>query len=216
MIAVFLTVEAVWRLLQSHRRAAHERTHLKDVRADSLHHAAATGLRPVVGLRAHLNSVELWIDIISVAPFWLSFILPDSMDGTLRSFRILRLLKLYHYSHASHMIAAELIGRSRQIKVLTYITTIVALLGAVGIRELEQVAQPEAFGTISDSMWWMIVTMTTVGYGDVSPQTPEGKLFAMILMPITLGIMGAVIGIVGGAFSDAEFHDPDHEESEEG
>ena len=51
----------------------------------------------------------------------------------------------------------------------------------------------------------MIVTMTTVGYGDVSPQTPEGKLFAMILMPITLGIMGAVIGIVGGAFSDAEF-----------
>ena len=213
-IAVALTFEGLWRILVAHRRTAHERTHLADVESDTFHHAAATGLKPAVGLRAHFKSTEFWIDIVSVLPFWLSFVLPESMDGTLRSLRVLRLLRLYHYSYAAHMIAAELFSRSKQIVVLTYITGIVAVLGAVGIQDLEGAAQPDAFGTISDSMWWMIVTMTTVGYGDVSPQTPEGKLFAMILMPITLGIMGAVIGIVGGAFADAEIDEKEAELAE--
>jgi len=214
-IAVILTAEAVWRAIAAHKREAHHTVELETVETGSFHHSAAIGLNNVVGIKAHLNSIELWIDIISVLPFWLSFLLPDTMDGTLRSLRILRLLKLYHYSHAAHMIAAELLVRYKQIRVLTYITGAVALLGSVGIYELERHAQPDAFGTISDSMWWMVVTMTTVGYGDVSPHTPAGKLFAMVLMPITLGIMGAVIGIVGGAFAEAEVLERKEEDIEE-
>ena len=114
------------------------------------------------------------------------------------------LLQTLLRQHAVQFVPSHGLNSSGRFVVLSYITGSVALLGVVGIQDLEAAAQPDAFGTISDSMWWMIVTMTTVGYGDVSPQTPEGKLFAMILMPITLGIMGAVIGIVGGAFADAE------------
>ena len=84
-------------------------------------------------------------------------------------------------------------------------------VGALGVWQLD----PGMISSPVDGLYWACVTMTTVGYGDVSPQTPEGKLLAMILVPITLGIMGAVIGIVGGAFSDADFHDAGLEESEE-
>ena len=149
-----------------------------------------------------LFSTAFWIDTLSVAPFLISLVGPAAWYGLLRAMRVLRVLKFYHHSPAAQGIMAELASRSRSIWVIGSITATVAILGAVGIYELEHTAQPDAFGTISDSLWWMVVTMTTVGYGDISPQTPGGKLFAMFIMPVSLAIMGAIIGIVGGAFQD--------------
>ena len=159
-----------------------------------------------------LFSAVFWIDVASVLPFIVSLFGPAAWYGLLRAMRILRLLKLYHHSSAAQGIMAELVSRHRAIKVVGSITATVALLGAVGIYELEHAAQPDAFGTISDSLWWMVVTMTTVGYGDISPQTPGGKLFAGLIMPVSLGIMGAVIGIVGGAFQDYQEETVDENE----
>jgi voltage-gated potassium channel len=159
------------------------------------------------GGRRWLFSVEFWIDLLSILPFVISLFAPAAWYGFLRALRALRLLKLYHYSPAAKAIVQGLVNRGSEFKVVGSIAGAVAILGAVGIYELEHVAQPEAFGTISDSLWWMVVTMTTVGYGDISPATPSGKAFAMVIMPVSLGIMGAVIGIVGGAFQDFKSSD---------
>jgi len=201
-IASVFTLEIVFRFVDAVKRPAHESMAIDGYEHGTFHHAAASGFHKPAGLKAHLCSVEFWIDLLAVVPYWLIYFTPASWFGVLRALRILRLLKLYRYSSVSHRIVVEFINRKTQIAVLTWIVLSVALLGSVGIYELEHAAQPKAFGTVSDSMWWMIVTMTTVGYGDVSPHTPEGKLFAMALMPFSLGIMGAVLGVVGGVFQD--------------
>jgi len=159
------------------------------------------------GLKKCLTSTEIWIDLLCIGPFIVSLFAPAAWYGFLRALRVLRLLKFHHYSPSAQAIVRALLDRKKEFSVVGSITFVVAILGAVGIYELEHVAQPDAFGTISDSLWWMIVTMTTVGYGDISPQTPEGKTFAMLIMPLSLGIMGAVIGVVGGAFQDIDVQD---------
>jgi hypothetical protein len=204
VIACIMLADLIHSCVQAHRRPEHHRVEVEGLVPGTFHHAAASGRHQPVGLVAHIYSFEFWIDLASVVPFLISLGTPDEWYGLLRALGILRLLKLYHYSPATHLIVSELFHRRHQIRVVSGIALIVALLGSVGIYELEHVVQPDAFGTVADAMWWMIVTMTTVGYGDISPHTAEGKIFAMVLMPVSLGIMGAVIGIVGGAHQDVD------------
>jgi hypothetical protein len=212
-IAAVFSLELVARCVDAAKRPRHHGKLIDGVAHGTFHHAAKSGFHTPAGLKAHFCSIEFWIDLMSVLPYWLILVTPVSWLGLLRGLRVFRLLKLYRYSHTSHMIVVELFERKRQIVVLGWISFSIAILGSVGIYELEHLAQPKAFGTVFDSMWWMIVTMTTVGYGDISPHTPAGKVFAMILMPFTLGIMGAVIGVVGGAFQDVVSSDPSVDEA---
>jgi len=77
------------------------------------------------------------------------------------------------------------------------IVFIFVLFSAVGIREIERYAQPDKFGTLFDSIWWTIVTLMSVGYGDAVPTTVVGKLFAQFVMVVGVGLTAAFIGIVG-------------------
>jgi len=77
------------------------------------------------------------------------------------------------------------------------IVFILVLFGAVGIREIERDAQPEVFGSLFNSIWWTIVTLMSVGYGDAVPNTMIGKGFAQVVMVLGVGLTAAFIGIVG-------------------
>jgi voltage-gated potassium channel len=137
------------------------------------------------------------IDLIAVLPFWIGFIAPVNWLGLIRSMRILRLLKLYRHSHAMRIFVQALLGSSRYLMGMFLIVFIFILFSAVGIREIEREAQPEAFGSLFDSVWWTIVTLMSVGYGDVVPITIIGKLFAQFVMVVGVGLTAAFIGIVG-------------------
>ena len=76
------------------------------------------------------------------------------------------------------------------------IVFIIMLFGAVGIHEIEKEAQPD-FNSLANCIWWTVVTLMTVGYGDMYPVTPMGKVFAEFLMVIGVGLTAAFIGIVG-------------------
>jgi voltage-gated potassium channel len=76
------------------------------------------------------------------------------------------------------------------------IVFIIMLFGAVGIHEIEKETQAE-FGSLANCIWWTVVTLMTVGYGDMYPLTPMGKVFAEFLMVIGVGLTAAFIGIVG-------------------
>ena len=77
------------------------------------------------------------------------------------------------------------------------IVFILVLFGAVGIREIERDVQPDVFGSLFNSIWWTIVTLMSVGYGDAVPVTPTGKRFAQAVMVFGVGLTAASIGIVG-------------------
>ena len=137
------------------------------------------------------------IDLLAVLPFWIGFIAPANWLGLVRSMRILRLLKLYRHSHAMRIFVHALLGSGRYLAGMFLIVFIFFLFSAVGIREIERNVQPDSFGTLFDSVWWTVVTLMSVGYGDAIPKTMVGKLFAEFVMIVGVGLTAAFIGIVG-------------------
>jgi hypothetical protein len=86
-----------------------------------------------------------------------------------------------------------------QILLFMFITFILIYLSAVGIYFFENEAQPEHFSSIFDSLWWSIITLTTVGYGDVYPITVGGRVFTFCILLIGLGIVAIPTGIISAA-----------------
>lgn len=147
--------------------------------------------------RTYPKSILGAIDLVSVLPFWLGFFVPVEWLGIVRSLRILRLLKLYRYSRAMRVFVHALFKTRRYLTGMFFIVVVLILFGAVGIHEIEKTAQPDSFGSLFDSIWWKIVALMSVGYGDAVPVTGLGKLFAQFLMVVGVGLMAAFIGIVG-------------------
>ena len=148
---------------------------------------------------SYLKSGAGFIDLIAVLPFWLGFFLPESWLGLVRSMRVLRLLKLYRYSKAMRVFLKALVGTRRHLGGMLLIVFIIMLFGAVGIHEIEKQAQPEQFDSLQNCIWWTVVTLMTVGYGDMYPITTMGRVFAEVLMVIGVGLTAAFIGIVGSS-----------------
>jgi voltage-gated potassium channel len=82
-----------------------------------------------------------------------------------------------------------------------FITLILIYLSGVGIYYFEHEAQPEQFSSIFDSLWWAIITLTTVGYGDVYPITTGGRLFTFFILMIGLGVVAIPTGILSSALT---------------
>ena len=76
-----------------------------------------------------------------------------------------------------------------------------------GIYYFEKDAQPDAFGSVFHSLWWSVVTLTTVGYGDAAPTTVGGRLFTFLVLLIGLGVVAVPTGIMASALSQAREND---------
>ena len=143
------------------------------------------------------------VDLLAILPFDLS----ATMDlRALRSFRVLRLFrafKLVRYNRALKRfhVAARLI--KEEVVLFFIITLILIYLTSAGIYFFENEAQPESFSSIFHSFWWAIVTLTTVGYGDVYPVTVGGKVFTFFVLIIGVGIVTVPAGLVASALSRA-------------
>lgn len=143
------------------------------------------------------------VDLLAILPFYLT----ATMDlRALRSFRILRLFrafKLIRYNRALKRfhIAARLV--KEEIVLFFIIALIMVYLTSAGIYYFENEAQPESFASIFHSFWWAIVTLTTVGYGDVYPVTVGGKIFTFFVLIIGVGIVTIPAGLVASALSRA-------------
>ena len=142
-------------------------------------------------------SILGWIDFLAILPFWLGFFVPTGWLGLVRSLRILRLLKIYRHSMSMRIFVHALIGSRKYLSGMFLIVFIFVLFSAVGIREIEREIQPETFGSLFNSIWWAIVTLMSVGYGDAVPVTTIGKAFAQFVMVVGVGLTAAFIGIVG-------------------
>ena len=117
--------------------------------------------------------------------------------------RLLRLLKLFRYSDSLMVFARVFREKAGQLTASFFVTGILLVLASGVVYYCERGAQPEAFGSIPTTMWWGIVTLTTVGYGDVSPVTPVGQLFGAITAIIGIGLVALPSGILAGGFIEA-------------
>ena len=143
------------------------------------------------------------IDLLAILPFYLSFGIDLRSLRALRFVRLLRLFKLVRYNKALKHFARAITIAKEEILLFLFITLILIYLSAVGIYYFEHDAQPEHFSSIFDSLWWAIITLTTVGYGDVYPITVGGRVFTFIILMIGLGIVAIPTGILSSALTRA-------------
>ncbi len=141
------------------------------------------------------------IDLIAVLPFWFALVLPDDLR-ILVVFRIVRFFKIARYSPAMRSLLDVLYRERRALFGCLVITLGTALVAAALMHLAESKVQPEKLGTIPDALWWAIVTIGTIGYGDVVPITALGKLIATATIFAGLIMMALPIGIIATAFSE--------------
>lgn len=138
------------------------------------------------------------VDLLSILPTYLSVVIPGAQSfmviRALRLLRVFRVLKLAHFVGEASELASALRASAR--KIIVFLGAVLTLVVIVG--SLMYVIEGEAHGftNIPVSIYWAIVTMTTVGYGDIAPQTPLGKILASVIMIMGYGIIAVPTGIV--------------------
>ena len=141
------------------------------------------------------------IDFLAILPFYLAIGVDLRSLRALRFLRLFRILKLVRYNKALNQFSRAIKSAKEQIFLFILITLILIYFSAVGIYYFENEAQPEHFSSIFDSLWWAIITLTTVGYGDVYPITVGGKVFTFFILMIGLGIVAIPTGIISSALT---------------
>lgn len=138
------------------------------------------------------------IDFFALVPFYLSFFFPVTkyflIFRMLRMLRIFRIFNLLDFMHDGYLIVKALKNSSRKIYIFLLFLVIFSVI--VGSLMFMVEGGRPGFETIPQSIYWAVVTVTTVGYGDVSPITPLGKFFAVILMLAGYSIIAVPTGIV--------------------
>lgn len=146
------------------------------------------------------KSGPLIIDLMAILPFYLQAFLPMDL-GMLRMLRLLRFLKLSRYSPAMHTLIRVLNNEGKALLGAALLLLMALLFSATLMYHVESAAQPEKFGTIPDAMWWAITTLTTVGYGDVTPITPLGRFLGGLTMVFGLCILALPVAIISTGFA---------------
>ncbi|MAE44493.1 MAG: cyclic nucleotide-binding protein [Magnetovibrio sp.] len=161
---------------------------------------AATGGHPIIVRLKYALTPGALIDLVAFLPFYLSMFLTIDLRF-MRIFRLMRLLKLTRYSPALESFATVIRSESRTLGAAVLVMAILLVFAASFVYLLEKKTQPEAFASIPHSMWWALATLTTVGYGDVTPATLGGKLFGAVIMILGIGMFALPTGILATGFS---------------
>jgi len=153
-------------------------------------------------LRYAMTPLSL-IDLVSILPFYALLLFPNlSFVNLIRLLRLLRLLKMSRYSESFRTLGAVLYAKKEELSATAFAVFILLIFASSVMYFVEYEAHPEAFGSIPDAMWWGVVTLTTVGYGDIYPITPLGKFLGAILAFLGIGIFALPAGIIASGFSE--------------
>lgn len=166
------------------------------------------GIHGLSGRTRYAGRAWLSIDFLAFGPELIVMALvlsgaaiPVSLGG-FKAIRLLRVLKLARFIPGGRMVV-EVVQSVWHYLLASLVAAVTLIyLSAVMIYLAERTADPENFGSVFRSLWWSVVTLTTVGYGDVYPQTVFGKITAGIIVILGVGIIALPSGIIAGAFVD--------------
>lgn len=145
-----------------------------------------------------LYSFDGIVDLLTILPFFF-------LDGFIvfRMLRVVRILHLFrvnaHYD-SFHVITSVLVEKKNQIISSVFIIVVLMLASSLGIYSAEHEAQPEAFKNAFSGIWWSVSTLLTVGYGDIYPITVIGKIMAILIAFLGVGVVAVPTGIISAGF----------------
>ncbi len=155
----------------------------------------------ISGRISYLATPMQIIDLIAILPFFLPFVGIDLR--TLRIFRLLRVIriaKLGRYYSSLNLIKRVVAGKKEELILTSVLMMFLLIISSSIIFHFESTLQPNVFSSIPATMWWAIATLTTVGYGDMIPQTPIGQFLASIISILGIGMFALPTGILGAGF----------------
>ena len=159
---------------------------------------------PVLGRLRWMTTPTALIDLVALIPA-LVFVGagPVYLLRLFRLARILRIAKLGRMSSAMRLMGDAIAERRFELLLSLAAAVVVLILSSTAMYLVEGSQNPEAFGSIPRAMWWSIITLTTIGYGDVFPVTLAGRTIAGLTALCGIGLIAAPTGILSAAFSDA-------------
>ena len=141
------------------------------------------------------------IDIVATVPFYLSFVLNIDLR-LLRLLRLFRVFKINPYFNSLHLLGSVIRQEFRPMLLAFSVIGILMLLAAAGIYLLEREGQPDTFGDLPSALWWVVVTLSTVGYGDAVPLTTLGRILGAMIMILGIGMVALPAGMLASRFSE--------------
>jgi voltage-gated potassium channel len=157
---------------------------------------------PIFGrLRYALTPVAV-VDLLAILPFYLPLLIPVDLRflRTLRLLRMIRILKLGRYSKSVHLVYRAMRETREQLGVVLVVIFFLMLVACSAMYFFENDAQPDQFSSIPATFWWGVMTLTTVGYGDVYPVTVAGRIVAALVAFLGIGLFALPAGIVSAEF----------------
>ena len=159
---------------------------------------------PVAGRLRYAMHPIMIADAVAVLSYFVLLTLPSGLDlGAFRALRLVsRTARLARYSPGLQALAIAVSAKRNELLAVVSVVGALLLLAASLMYYIEQAAQPDHFSSIPAAMWWSIITVTTVGYGDVAPVTPIGRLLAGLIALLGIGIFALPAGILGSGFME--------------
>ena len=156
---------------------------------------------PVWGRIRYALSPVMLIDFLSFAPSFVGIFIPSALDlRVLRLFRLLRLMKIARYSPALSTLIEVVKAERRALLGTLLLIVCIMVISAYLIYIIEGPVQPDKFGSLPSALYWSVTTLTTTGYGDITPVTALGRLVAGITMMFGLALFALPVGIVATNF----------------
>lgn len=143
------------------------------------------------------------VDLTAILPFYLATGLDLRAVRVVRFLRLVRILKLLKYNQAVGLFYRAFLLSKEQLALFGFAVSILLYLSAVGIYYFESAAQPDQFKSVFHCLWWAVTTLTTVGYGDMYPITPGGRVFTCVVLLIGLAVIAVPTGLFASALTRA-------------
>ena len=141
------------------------------------------------------------IDLLAILPFYIARGIDLRSIRIVRLFRLFRIFKMFRYSRAIQRLKQAFLSIKEELVLFLVATGFLLYISSVGIYYFEHLVQPEKFKSVFHCLWWSIVTLTTVGYGDVYPITTGGKIFTSFVAMIGIGVVAVPTGLVASALT---------------
>jgi voltage-gated potassium channel len=159
---------------------------------------------PVTGRILYAFSLLALVDLLAILPAFLPMILPVDLRilRFLRVFRLFRLFKLSRYVESLNTLDDVVRSKKEELLVIVLMIVMLLLFSSSLIYLVENEAQPDKFPSIPAAMWWGVATLTTVGYGDIFPVTPLGKILSGFIAFLGIGLFALPTGILASGFAE--------------